>query len=215
MKASGLAAVLLTAALLTVACTDSSSLLVERKEITQGSFHGITIGSDKQRVLASIFSMGAYAVRPVTCLDFSVGVGNRKELPALSELHGVRASAGDGQYANVYFDAGRVSKILATPSNPLFPDLKVGDSTEAVSEQLDALWSARPDVTVIPLPAYLEGGVFKLGELGEDDKLRLFGYNCWQFEVSAESPAGAVYKLHFSRDGLERISYQRARIRVD
>jgi hypothetical protein len=187
---------------------------VERRVIKAGTYNGLSIGMTQMQAFAVASRLGAAAIAPSPCDSFVVSKKNIGALPALSTIEGVRLIDTNGSYVDVYLKGGQVSKISVSPTLSFLVPVSIGDEISIAREKLISALKARSSLSIYSIVGE-DNGALPLNPDTPPDLVATRQHNCWIFELTNVKPAGATYELVFAKDGLARITYRRARARVD
>lgn len=204
------------AATLIVCCIScTNSVFVDARDITHGQVGNFAIGMSKQRILETARQEHVHAIRPllkaITTYDYS----NRELL----------ASPGDGR--SIELNVGRDSKVIYTIANCKVASVRAVGSV--VSPSAISVGDSSQDLVVNLKKILGEDHTFSAREVVSSENESWFvidqpqtkgagsinAYDIWSFEVSAIKPAGTEFIVYFSEGSAVRISYKRARIRVE
>jgi hypothetical protein len=214
MSPMRLIAAMLAILVISSGCGDGSTFLVERHQITKGSYDGLTIGMDKAAALAVAKALGADVASPFPCMWFSVSQKNLRELPKLTDVEGLRLFGGQLILVDIFLSDGRVSKIYEFPAAHIASPVNIGDDAADVRAKIVALVNLRSDAHVQPIVPRFDD-TLHLDSSSQMDEKTLKAHQCWDFELPTVKPAGAFYELTFNDQKLTKISYRRPRIRLD
>jgi hypothetical protein len=191
-----------------------TSLLVEQRVIKAGTYNGLSIGMTKTQAFSVASRLGAAVISPSPCDSFVVSKKNMSDLPALSTIEGVRLNDRDGSYVDIYLKGGQVSNTKASPTLSFPVPVSIGDESAVAREKLISALKTRGSLSVTAIVGE-NNGALSLNPATPPDPAATRQHNCWIFELTNVKPAGATYQLVFTEDGLAKIVYRRARVRVD
>jgi hypothetical protein len=196
------------------ACGKGSTMFVEQREISAGSFNGLAIGMSREQVLGVAKTLGAHVISATPCMMFRISASAANSLPSPGDLEGVRITDRQSHFQDIYFINGKVSRITHTPGIDLLPGAAVGDNIDHVRKILSA-GESTDDLAIMPIVDLENGGVLTIDDGSSLNANALGSHNCWRFEINSVAPAGAVYEIEVGTVGLKRILYRRPRIRSE
>lgn len=169
---------------------------------------------NKMQAFAVASALGAAVIAPSPCDSFRVSKRNIGALPAFSTIEGVRLVDTNGSYVDIYLKGGLVSKTIVSPTLSFPVPVSIGDETSVARQKLISALTARSSLSIFPIVGE-NNSALPLNADSPIDQTAASQHNCWIFELTNVKPAGATYEIQFTGDGLSRIVYQRARVRVD
>lgn len=191
---------------------------LETHEVTQGEFHGFSIGMGKQVTLQKIRGMNASIIEPIPCDDFLLTARNLKEIEKVKLTKGIRVMD-HGDYAiNIAFMDDHVVEVWRSTRSLGSDWFKDGDTVSDFMDELKAVLMTHKDLMVVPIIPYQEKSILQPQDLSAGPEQTLLSYDAWSFEDTKVQPAGAFYKLYFSSGAsgaLEKIKYERRRIKLE
>lgn len=187
---------------------------IETRVIKTGTYNGLSIGMTKMQAFAVASRLGATVIAPSPCDSFRVSKRNIGTLPTFATIEGVRLVDASGSYVDIYLKGGLVSKTIVSPTLSFPVPVSIGDETPLARQKLISALMARSTLSVFPIVGE-DNNALPLNPDSPADQTVISQHNCWKFELTNVKPAGATYELKFAGDGLSRIVYQRARVRVD
>jgi len=190
-------------------------MFVEQRSITQGQFNGLSIGMDRAQTLAVVKKLGVHVISPTPCDLFRISKANAAELPSLRGVDGVRITDRQSHFMDIYLSGGRVSKIAQTPESDIIASTSVGNDENVVRDKILKNLESQDGLLVVPIVEYNDHGSLPNDNVSSANPLDLESHNCWLFEVTSVSPAGATYEIQFGTAGLQGILYRRRKIRTE
>jgi hypothetical protein len=184
------------------------------RDISAGTFHGLTIGMDKADTFLAARNLGATLATAIPC-GYVVRRDNLDQLPWLDHAEGVRVSESGRQFIVGYFSGDRIVKIYA-PQNvdQDFAQLfSIGDDRSTVRVAVRNAISTRANTYAHPIIQHDALDSVHLDAILPDATRASALRDCWNFQVTTVKPAGAYYELTFKQNGLVKVSYTRPWIR--
>jgi hypothetical protein len=177
------------------------------REITAGTFDGLTIGMNKTDALLAARKLGATLATAIPC-GYVVRRDNLDQLPWLDSAEGVRVMQSGRQSIDAYFSGDRIDRVYAGPkADQDFARLfSIGDDRNTVRIAVRNAISTRANTYAHPIIQQDAAASVHLdAPFPDTTALR----DCWEFEVTSVKPADAYYGLTFKQNGLISISYRR------
>jgi hypothetical protein len=184
------------------------------REVTSGSFHGLTIGMNKADAFVAARNLGATLASAIPCGNV-VRRDSVDEIQWLDDAEGVRVTESGGQFIDAYFSGDRVVRIYFSPNaDEDFARLFArGDDRSTVRLKVSNVVSTRANTYAHPIIQHDALDSIHLDAALPDSTRAAELRDCWNVEVNSVKPAGALYELTFKQNTLVKISYTRPWIR--
>jgi hypothetical protein len=192
-------------ALLFVPCSLSGCY---RREISSGSFHGLTIGMDKPSAFLAARNLGATMAFAIPCGNV-VRRDNADQVQWLDDAEGVRVMESGKQFIDTYFSGDRIVRIYVPPNaDENFARLfATGDDRSTARLAVHKAITTRANTYAHPIIEHDALDSVHLDAALPDATRAATLRDCWNIEVTSVKPAGALYKLTFKKNHLVKISY--------
>jgi hypothetical protein len=196
-----------------VGCTNPA--FVDSKDITHGKIGDLAIGMTKQQVLEIARKDHVHAIRPLLNALPTFNYMNLDELASLGDGRSIELDGGI-ELKVIYIVAHckvQDIKILGGASAP--PSISVGDSSESLIVNLKKILDDNHAFSVREVVSSDNMSWFIIDQPQHESYGSIDAYNIWSFEVTTFKPDGAEFVVYFSEGSVVRISYNRARIRLE
>ncbi len=196
-----------------VGCTNP--LFVDSKDITHGKIGDLAIGMTKQQVLGAARQDHVHAIRPLLNASPTFNYMNLDVLAPLGDGRSLELDNGT-ELKVIYIIAHcRVQdiKILGGASAPT--SISVGDSSESLIVNLKKILGDNHAFSAREVVGSDNMSWFIIDQPQHKGYGSIEAYDIWSFEVTSVKPAGAEFVVYFSEGSVARISYKRARIRLE
>ena len=191
------------------------TFLVERHDVREGAFRGFSVGMPRSAALQRMRDMSVTIATPIPHDDFLLTTDNPQDVKRIERAPGLRIRIEGGPEIELAFEDRKVVAIQSWRGAAGNEWFRVGEAVDDVINMMAEKLKSVPRMTAYPVVPTSRGAAVRVDGLEPGSERAFQAFDAWKFEVPSEKPAGAVFEVYFSGDRLERITYRRARVRLE
>jgi hypothetical protein len=206
---------MLVISLMAVSAGCTNSLFVDERELTQGGVDGFQIGMTKRQVLDVAREEGVAAIRPVVPWTTSASASDASSLRIPGRGRALELAGSQGRRVVFLFGDCDVVNVRSAGDWAEAWTTFIGRPSGELLSSLKAALLRDHSLSVREVVSSENQASFALDSSPGGNSGSVEAYDVWDFEIGTTKPSGSHFVIYFSEGQVSRITYKRARIRLD